>query len=89
MQRPTNYEHSIKAIQKRQTIDAIYTGFSQLGAFSLMLLAALIVSYYSLNELGDKRFNGLIRTLVPIAVIEFVISIGVVNFIDFSDRRRE
>lgn len=68
---------------KRQTVDQIYNGFNNVGVLSVSVLTACIIGYYTLNEIGVKKYNGLIRTLIPVALIELITSTVVINVIDY------
>lgn len=72
---------------KRDTKDAIYDGFNNVGILAMSVLTACIIAYYTLNELGIKKYNGLITVLIPVALIELTASIAVVNLIDYTERR--
>ncbi len=72
---------------KRETKDSIYSGFNNVGILSLGVLTGLIVLYYSLNEMGFKQYNGLIRALIPVALIELASSIVVINVIDYTEKK--
>ena len=72
---------------KKQTVDSIYCGFGNVSILSGLVLIISIVGYYSMNELGIKKYNDLFNSLIPVALAEFVVSIGVVNVMDYKSMR--
>lgn len=71
----------------KQTVDGIYEGCHRVSAISALVLLASITGYYSLNEIGINKYNGLFRTLIPVALVELGVSVGVINLIDYKSMR--
>lgn len=72
---------------KKQTVDNIYEGFHWVSAISGLVLLASITGYYSLNEIGINKYNGLVRALIPVALVELAVSIGAINLIDYRSKK--
>lgn len=73
---------------KKQTIDGIYDGFHRVSAIAALVLLASITGYYTLNEIGINKYNGLFRALIPVALTELGLSVGVINLIDYKILRK-